>query len=136
MPVDVVAALPEQHIVSIDYADVVVAQMMEKHAGVERVEWRCADCTNMPEFADNSFDGAFDKVSVLFVRSWLVWWKVFCRVLVFGARLLLLCTTGIQKGTLDAIVCGHSSVEDATKYMNEMVRVLKPGAKFVMMSLG
>ena len=66
VPVDCVKALPSQRITSIDYSSVVVEQMEKKYGDVERIEWVHADCTNMIQFADCSFDG-FVFVLILFV---------------------------------------------------------------------
>lgn len=61
VPVDAVAALPEQTIVALDYSDVVTQQMQEKYGETERVTFCQGDCTTLADFEDATFDAAFDK---------------------------------------------------------------------------
>ncbi|KAG2428805.1 hypothetical protein HXX76_011505 [Chlamydomonas incerta] len=42
----------------------------------------------------------------------------------------------IDKGTLDAVLCGASGQLDAAKYMQEICRLLRPGGVFLLISLG
>jgi ubiquinone/menaquinone biosynthesis C-methylase UbiE len=42
----------------------------------------------------------------------------------------------IDKGTLDSILCGESSTNNVTNSIFEIIRVLKPDGKFVMISHG
>ncbi|CAI5484074.1 unnamed protein product [Closterium sp. Yama58-4] len=42
----------------------------------------------------------------------------------------------LDKGTLDAILCGNNSVENASAMLSEVCRVLKPGGKFLLITYG
>eukprot|EP00198_Chlamydomonas_reinhardtii_P008951 XP_001698288.1 predicted protein [Chlamydomonas reinhardtii] len=42
----------------------------------------------------------------------------------------------IDKGTLDAVLCGASGQLDAARYMQEICRLLRPGGIFLLISLG
>ncbi|GLC47509.1 hypothetical protein PLESTB_001805400 [Pleodorina starrii] len=42
----------------------------------------------------------------------------------------------IDKGTLDAVLCSQSGQVDAVKYLHEIDRLLQPGGKFLLISLG
>eukprot|EP01087_Luapelamoeba_hula_P010959 TRINITY_DN2931_c0_g1_i2.p1 TRINITY_DN2931_c0_g1~~TRINITY_DN2931_c0_g1_i2.p1 ORF type:complete len:141 (-),score=26.85 TRINITY_DN2931_c0_g1_i2:121-543(-) len=42
----------------------------------------------------------------------------------------------LDKGTLDAILCGEGSFENAEKMMKEMSRILKPGGCFMEITYG
>ncbi|GIL66769.1 hypothetical protein Vafri_20265 [Volvox africanus] len=42
----------------------------------------------------------------------------------------------IDKGTLDAVLCSQSGQIDAVKYLHEIDRLLEPGGKFLLISLG
>merc|ERR1712072_96637 len=42
----------------------------------------------------------------------------------------------IDKGTLDSILCGANSTQNAYKYLKEVARILKPGGVFMVVSYG
>ena len=41
-----------------------------------------------------------------------------------------------DKGTLDSVLCGDDSVNDVTKMLSEVYRVLAPGGKYICVSFG
>ena len=41
-----------------------------------------------------------------------------------------------DKGTLDSVLCGDDSVNDVTKMLSEVYRVLAPGGKYICVSYG
>jgi len=89
-----------KNITNIDISNAVIKAMEQKSKDHEGMTYKTIDATNMPEFANGSFDAAVDK------------------------------------GTLDAILCGESSIANADKMLGEISRVLRPGGVFVVVTYG
>ena len=52
-----------EKVVSIDFSEVVIAQMKKKYQEESRLEWECGDITRM-KFSNNTFDYIFDKATL------------------------------------------------------------------------
>jgi len=87
-------------VMNVDVSEVVIQNMANLYEADETQKWSVADCTNMFNEKDNSYDCALDK------------------------------------GTLDAILCGDSYYNNASNYLKEVARVLKPNGIFVVITYG
>ncbi|KAJ1940256.1 hypothetical protein FBU59_003867 [Linderina macrospora] len=96
-----------ESIVNIDYSDIVIGQMRERTAHQPKMTWEVMDVTDM-KFDNGSIDVALDK------------------------------------GTLDALMCEKGDVWEPSEELcervrgevDEVVRVLAPGGKFIWITFG
>jgi len=63
----------------------------------------------------------------------LIWKKMDVTKMSFDDRDF---TFAVDKGTMDALLCGDDSEKNVKKMLLEVYRVLKPGGKFIVISYG
>lgn len=114
--------------------------MSSIHKGVPELQYQLGDCRDMHQFKEGEFPGA---VKVWGSEGWE--WLATPKPLSISiqqdlARLISLFSlsralTGVlDKGTLDALMCGDAADRDSRAMLREVHRVLRPGGVYMMIT--
>ncbi|ONM03098.1 S-adenosyl-L-methionine-dependent methyltransferase superfamily protein [Zea mays] len=125
-----------QDVVNIDISSVVIEQMKKKYHDKPQLKYMKMDVKNMSDFESGSFDAVIDKGTIIIavLDSIMDATANICKLmpnmsLVSNPFLLF-------AGTLDSLMCGQNSQENATKMLEEVNRILKENGVYMLITYG